>query len=88
MVSTKHAKYCTGDISNMYLMSNLVESKYVKFDIKLILQRIIDHYNLNDIIDDKGFVYAKINKAWFGLKQSGKIAHDDLVQHLNKHRYF
>ena len=24
---------------------------------------------------------------WFGLKQSGKIAHDDLVQHLNKHRY-
>ena len=73
VVSTKDAKYCTGDISNMYLMSDLVESEYVKFDIKLIPQRIIDHYNLNDIVDDKGFVYAKINKAWFGLKQSVEV---------------
>ena len=70
VVSTENAKYCTGDISNMYsmyLMSDLVESEYVKFDIKLIPQRIIDHYNLNDIVENR-FVYAKINKAWFGLK--------------------
>ena len=87
VVSTENAKYCTGDISNMYLMSNLVESEYVKFNIKLIQQRIIDHYNLNDIVEE-GFVYAKINMVWFGLKQNGKIAHDDLVQHLNKYGYF
>ena len=67
-------------------MSDLVESAYVKFNYKLIPQPIIDHYNLDDIFKD-GFIYAKINKTWFGLKQSGKIAHDDLVQHLNKHRY-
>ena len=49
---------------------------------------LIKHRNsINDIVDDKGFVYAKINKAWFGLKQSEKIAHDDLVQHLKKHGY-
>ena len=35
-VSTKNAKYCTGDISNMFLMFNLVESEYVKFNYKLI----------------------------------------------------
>ena len=87
VVSTENAKYCTGDISDMDLMSNLGESEYVKFDIKLIPQCIIDHYNLNDIVEN-GFIYAKINKAWFGLKQSGKITHDDLVQHLNKHGYF
>ena len=86
VVSTENAKYCTGDISNMYLMSNLVESEYVKFNFKLIPQRIIDHYNLNYIVEDE-FVYAKINELWFGLEQSGKIAHDDLVQHLNKHGY-
>ena len=40
-----------------------------------------------DAIVDNGFVYAKINKAWYGLKQSGKIAHNDLVKHLNKHDY-
>ena len=70
----------------MYLMSDLVDVEYVKFNLSLIPQRIIDHYNLNNIAEN-GSVYAKINKAWFGLKQSGTIAHDDLVQHLAKHGY-
>ena len=65
VVSIENVKYCTGDVSNMYLMADLVESEYVKFDIKLFPQRIINHYNLNDIVGN-GFVYAKINKAWFG----------------------
>ena len=86
LAAKKCHKYCTGDISNMYLMSNFVESEYVKFNSKLIPQRIINHYNLNDIVED-GYVYTKINKTWFGLKQRGKIAHNDLVQHLNKHGY-
>ena len=34
-----------------------------------------------------GYVYAKIKKAWYGLKQSGKIAHDDLVLHLASFGY-
>ena len=86
VVSTKDVCYCTSDISNMYLMSDLVDSEYVKFNYTLIPQRIIDHYKLDTIVDSD-FVYAKINKAWYGLKQSGKIAHDDLVKHLNKHDY-
>ena len=67
-------------------MSNLVDSECVKFSYNLISQRIIDHYKLNAIVDN-GFVYTKINKAWYGLKQSGEIAHDDLVKHLNKYDY-
>ena len=67
-------------------MSDLVDSEYVKFSYSLIPQRIIEHYKLDTIMTN-GFVYAKINKAWYGLKQSGKIAHDDLVKHLNKHDY-
>lgn len=78
VVSSPDAKFCTGDISNMYLMSNLVDSEYVKLKFNLILQRIIDYYNLGDIVENN-FVFAKINKAWFRLKQSGKTAHDDLV---------
>ena len=62
VVSTTNAKYCTGDISNMYLMSDLVDSEYVKFDFNLIPQRIIDHYNLGDIVEN-GSVCTKINKA-------------------------
>ena len=86
VLSTSNAKYCTGDISNMYLMSSLPEAEYVRFRYDLIPPRIIKHYQL-DLLVNNGYVYARIDKAWYGLKQGGKIAHDDLVQHLQKHGY-
>ena len=86
VLSTQGAKYCTGDISNMYLESWLKESEYVRFQLELIPPEIIAHYNLDQYAVD-GYVYAKINRAWYGLKQSGRIAHDDLVEHLAKHDY-
>ena len=67
IISTPNAKYCTSDISNMYLMSDLVNSEYVKFKVNMILPRIIAHYKLKNLIHD-GYIYAKINKALYGLK--------------------
>ena len=86
VISTPNAKYCTGDISNMYLMSDLINSEYVKFKVDLIPPRIIQFYKIQHLIH-KRYIYTKINKAWHGLKNSGCIAHDDLVQHLQKHRF-
>ena len=70
---TPNAKYCTGDISNMYLMSTLPEAEYVRFRYDMIPPRIIKQYRLELLAVD-GFVYARINKAWYGLKQGGKIS--------------
>ena len=42
-------------------MSDLVESEYDKLNYKLISQSIIEHYNLDDVVED-WFVYAKIKK--------------------------
>ena len=83
---TPGAEYYTGDISNMYLMSMLPDSEYVCFKVDSIPKRIYNYYNLESKVVD-GYVYARINKAWYGLKQAGKIAHDDLVEHLAKHGY-
>ena len=83
---TPSAKYCTGDISNMYLMSMLPDSEYVCFKVDSIPKRIFDYYNLESKVVD-GYVYTCINKAWYGLKQAGKIAHDDLVAHLRSKGY-
>ena len=80
VISTPNAKYCTGDISNMYLMSNLFNSEYVKFKVDMIPPCIIAHYKLE-------YIYAKINKSWYWLKQAGRITHNDLVQHLKKYRF-
>ena len=81
VLSTLGAKYCTADISNMYLCSELPDAQYVRFQIGLIPTEIIEHYGLDDKTYNR-YVYARIKRAWYGLKESGKIAHDDLVNHL------
>ena len=67
-------------------MSMLPEAEYVRFRYDLIPPRIIEYYELDKLVIDD-YVYARINKAWYGLKQGGKIANDDLVEHLKKHGY-
>ena len=69
----------------MYLESTLEDPEYVRFRADMVSGRIIDYYNLRDKIYN-GYIYAKIEKAWYGLKQAGRIAHDDLVQQLLKAR--
>ena len=86
ILSTSNAQYCTADISNMYLCSLLPDAQYVRFQYSLIPSEIIKHYNLDNKVVD-GYVYAKIKRAWYGLKEAGKIVHDDLVAHLKKFGY-
>ena len=48
---------------------------------------IIDDYNLKSKVrNDK--VYARVTKGIYGLPQSGKLAHDNLVAHLAQGGYF
>ena len=68
-LSTPGAKMVTGDISNMYLESFLKDAEYVGFKVDQIPINIINHYKLNNKIRN-GMAYAKINRAWYGLKQS------------------
>ena len=86
IISTPGSKCATGDISNMYLGSLLPEAEYVRFRLDLIPRAIIEHYKLGDLATN-GFVYARVNKAWYGLKQAGKIAHDDLVKRMAEAGY-
>ena len=86
VLSTRNAQYCTANISNMYLYSLLPDAQYVCFQYSLIPPEIIKHYSLDNKVVD-GYVYAKIKRAWYGLKEAGKIAHNNLVAHLKKYGY-
>ena len=54
----------------------------MKFHIATIPQKIIDKYNLLNIVNNQGYVYVKIVKGMYGIKQSVIIAHRALVHHL------
>ena len=53
----------------------------------MIPQEIIDQYKLNDIVDNKGWVYIKIYKGMYGSKQAGFIAHNELARYLKPYVY-
>ena len=59
----------------------------MKFHISKIPEEIIGKYKLLDIVDNHGFVYVKIVKGMYRLKQAGIIAHKSLVHHLVPFRY-
>ena len=48
---------------------------------------MIDKYKLLNIVDNQGFLYVKIVKGMYGLKQAGIIAHKYLIHHLALFRY-
>ena len=86
VISTPNAKFAITDIGNFYLNNLLPESECMKLLISIILNEIIQQYNLHDIVSDR-WVYLEILKGMYGLKQAGKIAHDELVKHLAPYGY-
>ena len=73
---------CLGHYNFFNLNNALPDPDYMKFHIATIPQEIIDEYNLLNIVDNQGFVYVKIVKGMYGLKQAEIIAHKDLIHHL------
>ena len=53
-----------------------------------IPQQIIDQYNLNNIVAPDNYVYMEIQRAMYGLKQSGMLANKELKKVLTKAGYF
>ena len=88
VLSTPNARYTVADAGNMYLASTLKDAQYVRFKLKQIPMSIQKQYQLQSLVDPQGYVYAKIKKALYGLKESGRIAHEDMIDHLASHRYY
>ena len=57
VVSTSEAKFMTIDISNMYLNTPIQEYQNMQFNINIIPQEVIDHYNLQNKVTEDGWVY-------------------------------
>ena len=77
----------TIDISNMYLNTPLQDYQYMRFNIKMIPQEVIDHYNLQDKVREDGWLYCEIRMAIYGLKESGKLTNVELQTVLASEGY-
>ena len=50
----------------------------MKFNINMVPQEVIYHYNLADKVTANGWLYCEIRKAIYGLKEAGKLANIEL----------
>ena len=53
---------------------------FMRIPLKIIPQEIIDDYNLKALVDDQGWIYMRIKKGMYGLKQAGIITNQELVK--------
>ena len=81
------ARFLTLDIRDFFLQSFLKEPEYLRIHSRYFLDDIRRQYDIDNLIAPDGYVYCKIKRGMYGLKQAAKLARDQLVQHLAKHGY-
>jgi hypothetical protein len=75
------------DIKNYYIGSPLPRFEYMKMQLSLFPEEIIQKYNRNALAVD-GWVYIEIRKGMYGLKQAGLLGNQLLQTRLAPFGYY
>ena len=59
----------------------------MRIPLKIFPQGIIDAYNLIVLVNEQGWIYMRIEKGMYGLKQSRIIYNQELVKHMSPFGY-
>jgi hypothetical protein len=82
------ARYCTGDLKDFFLVSQMKKIQYMRVHRRYIPQEIMDAYGLTEAhFDSKGYAYLEIRKGMYGLKEASVLAYDQLKEHLAPYGY-
>lgn len=82
----KGARFCSADLKDFFLASPMKRPEYAKVHIKYIPQDIIDQYKLMDLVHND-YVYIKIKRGMYGLKQAALLAYQHLLTFLKPAGY-
>ena len=80
------ARYLCIDIRNFYLGTPMKYFQYMRIHRKDLPSEILEEYDLT--FDSKGYVYCEIRKGMYGLREAGALAHEQLVNHLDRFGYY
>ena len=75
------------DLKDFFLASPMKKAKYMKIRYSLFPPDIIDQYNLSTKVSSDGYIYCKIKKGMYGLKEAAVLAYDQLTKFLNLQGY-
>ena len=80
------AKFLTMDLKDMFLHTPMKKPEYMKVHIKYFPADIIQQYALNNLAHN-GYIYIKIKKGMYGLKQASVLAYQNLTKLLTDGGY-
>ena len=75
------------DIRNFFLQSILNEREYMKIHSRYFSEKFKKLYELDDKINQDGYIYCVIKKGMYGLKQAAILAYNQLKNNLDRYGY-
>ena len=81
------SKFCSVDIKNFFLQTKLEVPEFIRIHTKYISKDFLNEYNMHHLPDKDGYMYCRIDKGMYGLKQAAILAYKQLVKRLNTHGY-
>ena len=75
------------DLKDFFLATPMKKAKYMKLRFNIIPSDIVQRYNLQDKCTTDGYIFVKIKKGMYGLKEAAVLAYDQLTEFLNKEGY-
>jgi hypothetical protein len=85
--AAKGARFMSMDLKDHFLASPMERPEYMRVHRRHIPPDIFEQYNLHSIISTDGFIYIKIKKGMYGLKQAAILAYQKLVNNLAPYGY-
>ena len=85
--SAQGCRFLTLDIKDFFLQTLMTSNEYMRIHNKYFIGAIRQKYKIDKLIAKDGYVYCRIKKGMYGLRQAARLAYDDLKQHLRKYGY-
>ena len=75
------------DISDFFLATLMNNAGVMKIKYSYVTPDIITHYNLQDKVTTHGYIYIRIKKGMYDLKQAAILAYNNLQKNLKPFGY-
>ena len=83
----KGARFMSADLKDFFLATPMAGNEYMKVRMKYFPPDIIAWYKLNQLVTPEGYIYIKIKKGMYGLKQAALLAYQNLKRTLAPYGY-
>jgi hypothetical protein len=85
--SKKGARFLCADLKYHFLATPMKEPEYMRIQVKYFPAAIRTRYKLDTLLTADGYIYIRIKKGRYGLKQAASLAYQHLVNQLALHGY-